>query len=204
VSINTNPLPETPTGLFANVVDSPDVLRFLYRHVHRTTAAYIEERMIARGWGKRAASGPQPTVNFGASPVTYQEIQPDENGTSVKPNTLAITPGDEGEDTLEELGGGYWQVVIPFFFDVYGDDQSISKSIASDVKALLTRGLVLPLYDWTTGTPAVVESSYIEFENVIGPERPVVAQISTEGFRRFWNVVKAEAHIYYVATGPAA
>lgn len=204
MSINTNPLPVTPSGLFSDVVHYNDVPRFMYRHVHRTVAAYIEEKMVAKGWPKRVASGSQPVSNFGAAPVTYQEIQPDENGKSVVANAIAITPGDEGDDVLQEMGGGYWEVLIPFFFDCYGEDQSISKSMASDVKSLITRGTVLPLYDWTTGTPVVVPESYIEFTDVFGPERPPVAQAAAEGFRRFWHVVKAEAHIFYVPASAAS
>lgn len=153
--------------------------------------------MTALGWGKRLRTGVQPAVNFGASPVTYQEIQPDENNVAITANTIAVTPGDEGIDELAELGGRYWHVAIPFFFDVYGDDQSIAKSIASDIKGLLTRGTVLPLLDWTSGIPVAVPQAYIEFELVIGPERPPAAQSATD-FRRFWSVVKAEAHTYYV------
>ncbi len=196
------PIPASPSGLFDGVPLLGDRTRFLYRHVHRTISAFIEEKLSARGWGKAVPSGPQPSVNFGATPLTYQEIQPDENGVTIKGNTVAITPGDEGEDHLAELGGGFWHVPIPFFFDVYGDDQSISKSIGSDIKSLLTRGTVIPLYDWTTGTPVLVPGSYIEFEFVTGPERPVAAQTATD-FRKYWHVVKAEAHTYYVPTLPA-
>jgi hypothetical protein len=183
-------------GLFDTIVTTTDSPRFLYRHVHRTISAFVEEKMITLGWPRPASSGPQPTVNFGATPVTYQEIQPDENNVAIASNTVAITPGDESDDVLGELGGGFWEVTIPFFFDVYGDDQSISKSIAADIKSLLTRGTCLPLYDWTSGTPTAVTGSYIEFEFVIGPERPPAAQQATD-FRRFWSVVKAEAHVYY-------
>lgn len=201
--MTVNDLPATPPNLFAGVDVSADVPRFLYRHIHRTISAYVEEKMTGLGWGKRVATGSQPTVNFGASPVTYQEIQPDENNVPVTPNTVAITPGDEDEDRLVEMGGGFWEVPIPFFFDVYGDDQSISKSIASDIKSLLTRGTCIPLFDWTTGTPIQVPESYIEFELVIGPERPPAAQQATD-FRRFWSVVKSEAHTYYVPVSPSA
>lgn len=196
-------IPVSPPNLFDGVPLLDDTVRFLYRHVHRTICAYTEEKLALRGWPRKVKTGLQPTVNFGATPLTFQEIQPDENGIPIKGNTVAITPGDEAADELEELGGGFWHVPIPFFFDVYGDDQSISKSIASDVKALITRGVVIPLYDWTTGLPVRVPESYVEFEFVTGPERPVAAQTATD-FRRWWHVVKCEAHTYYVprlATG---
>lgn len=195
-------IPVSPAGLFTNVPVLPDMPRFLYRHVHRTISAYIEEKLTTLGWGKAVPSGPQPSVNFGATPLTYQEIQPDENGQTVKSNTVAITPGDEQQDELGELGGGLWHVAIPFFFDVYGEDQSISKSIASDIKSLLTRGTVIPLYDWTTGTPVQANGAYIEFEFVLGPERPPVAQTASD-FRRYWQIVKCEAHTYYYPVSPS-
>lgn len=197
-----NSVPVSPTGLFSSSVALPDAPRFLYRHTHRTISAYVEEKLTAFGWGKRVDSGSQPSVNFGASPLTYQEIQPDENGVPIDANTIAITPGDEGQDELVELGGRFWHVSCPYFFDVYGDDQSIAKSIASDVKSLVTRGAVIPLYDWTTGTPVVVSESYIEFDLVTGPERPPAAQAATD-FRRYWQIVKAEAHTYYVPVSPS-
>lgn len=196
-------IPASPSGLFANVDVRPEAPRFLYRHVHRTISAYIEEKLTGLGWG-RAVAGPfQPTVNFGATPLTYQEILPDENGQTVKPNTVAVTPGDEGEDELGELGGGLWHVAIPFFFDVYGEDQSIAKSIASDIKSLITRGAVIALYDWTNGTPVQSNGGYIEFEFVTGPERPQVAQVASD-FRKYWQIVKCEAHAYYYPVSPSA
>ncbi len=165
-------------------------LRFRSRHVHKTVAEYLREKLGELGW----LTAP---INFNATAVTFREVQPDENGTSVAPNTVSVTAGDLGDDQETQLGGGIYEVVIPFFIDVYGESAGLAQSIAEDLREQLTHGRVLPLYDWNdVQAPARVDGAYIEFENVVGPERPQGSQTSAD-FRRFWRVVKAEAHVLY-------
>lgn len=163
-------------------------LRFRQRHVHRTIAAYIESALAELGWVV-------PPVNFGTVPVTFIEIQPDENGEKVAPNTVAITLGDEPADEDLEMGNGLQGLDLPVFVDIYGVEQSVAVSIASDVKSVL-KNAVIPLYDYT-GAPPVVTDDLIEFEDVTGPEKPAVAREASD-FRKYWRVVKAIAHVEFV------
>lgn len=177
-----------PTGLFPPAY-RPDV-RFRSRHVQKTLGEFIGEKLGELGW-----SG--SNVNFGATPITLREVSPDENGQSVAPNTVSVTTGDIAAEQLQQLGGGLWEVVIPIFVDVYGDSSAIAQSIAEDVKDQLSQGLTLPMYDWSdVQNPRSVPGSYIELDNVDGPSRPQAAATSQD-FRRFWRVVRGEAHVYY-------
>lgn len=176
--------------LFAPAVRSD--LRFRSRHVRRTLAAFVEETLAELGWVNEP-------VNFGSLPVTFEEIQPDENGKAIAPNTVAVTIGDVAADELYELGGGLYHLLVPAFFDVYGVNASIAQSIADDIKEQITRENIIPLYDWTIATAPVKTTSTIEFENALGPERPVAAAVSQD-FKRFWRVVKVECHVYYHPT----
>lgn len=166
-------------------------MRFRTRHIHKTICSYLETQMATLGW----VNDP---INFGASPLTFQEIQPDENGETVTPNLLAITLGDVDQDTLEQLGGGVWNMPIPVFFDVYGDNGSVAVSIADDVRDLVSRGQIISVYDWTDPSNPVKQDDYIEFERVVGPERPQ-ASIGSTDFRKHWRVVKGIARVYYAA-----
>lgn len=166
-------------------------MRFRTRHVHKTICDFLETQMTARGWVN-------VPINFGASPLTFMEIQPDENGEEVLPNLLAITIGDVPEDNLEQLGSGIWSVPIPVFFDIYGDNGSVAVSIADDVKDLVSRNMAISVYDWTDPNNPVEQSDYIDFERVVGPERPA-ASIGSSDFRKHWRVVKGIARVYYSA-----
>jgi hypothetical protein len=177
---------DTQSGLFAFAVVPS--LRFMSRQVHKTVARYVEEKLTELGW----VNDP---VNFGTVPLTFQEAIPEDNGKSVETNTVSITIGDVSEDIARELGGGYYEVIMPIFVDVYGQTASTSQSIADDVKEQMTRGVIIPVYDWTASTP-VVTSTTIEFENVLGPERPQASQALSD-FRKYWRVVKVEAHVFY-------
>lgn len=165
-------------------------LRFRQRHVRQTIADYIQAGLTDLGW----VDAP---VNFGATPLTFQEIDAEETvqGQQVAPNTVSTTLGDEPDDETYELGGGLESVDLPVFIDIYAENHSLAVSIASDVKRLL-KHKATPVVDYT-GTPTASATEYIEFESVIGPERPPASIGATE-FKRHWRVVKAIAVVYFV------
>ena len=164
--------------------------RFRSRHVQKTVAEFVEEKLNELGWFT-------PPINFNTAPITFKEIAPDENGIVVAANTVSVTAGDSSETLESQLGGGLYEIVIPIFVDVYGEKASIALSIAEDVKEQLSYGRVLPLLDWSdVQGPVVVDGAYIELENAVGPERPQASQVSQD-FRRHWRVVKVEAHVFY-------
>lgn len=165
-------------------------LRFRVRHVHKTVADFIEAELTALGWKN-------PPVNFGTVPVTFLEFQPDEAGKPIAANTVAITLGDEGAAEDEELGGGLRELAYPLFVDVYGANQSIAASIASDVKDIL-EDRYFPVLDFTTDPVGVPTSEYIELDkDDLTVERPGAAASATD-FRRYWRVVKSTVRVHYV------
>lgn len=165
-------------------------LRFRTRHVHKTLADYIEAQMSALGWVL-------PPTNFDTTPMTFIEFQPDEAGKSVKANTVAITLGDEPSAVDEELGDGLRVIKYPVFVDIYGENQSIAASIASDVKRIL-EDVYMPVRDFTTTTSGVASTEYLELDkdDVVIEKPPAAAGIAD--FKRYWRVVKTMAHVHYV------
>lgn len=168
-------------------------LRFHQRHIHKTVANYVEVGLTSLGWVN-------PPINFGTTPLSFMETQPEDEGVEVKENTVAISVGNEQVDMLEELGGGLYSVRLPLFFDVFTERSSLSVSVASDIKDLVTRGKAIYVKDWTDPANPVQVSELLYFEDVVGPEKPEVASVSTN-FRRHWRIVKAMAKVYY---GPSA
>lgn len=164
-------------------------LRFRIRHTHKTVADFLETGLAELGWV-------DPPVNFDTTAMTFLEFQPEEAGKAIAANTVAITFGDEPPTQAEELGDGLRSVAYPLQVDVYGANQSIAASIASDVKDLLSDAH-LAVRDFTADAAGVVTSDYIEIDrdgvSVLRP--PGTAGISD--FRRFWRIVEATALTYH-------
>lgn len=174
-------------------------LRFRTRHVHQTVCDYVKAQMVALGWGDTGLPLADPinsAVPFGAKPLSYMEVQPDEEGVPITPNLLAITLGDAGEDDLQQLGGGYYELPMPVFFDVYGESQGIAQSIASDVKDVVNYQLSIPVVDYTSSQLGAPTSELILFEDVTGPERPPASQVAAD-VRRHWRLVRGTVRVYH-------
>ena len=165
-------------------------LRFRIRHVHKTVADYIEAGLSDLGW----VNDP---VNFQTTPMTFLEFQPDEAGEKILPNTVAITLGDEGAAEDEEMGDGLRELVYPLFVDVYGANQSIAASIASDVKWLL-EDRYLQVRDFTSDPAGVETSEQIELDkDDVSVERPN-ASFGAADIRKYWRVVKTSVRVHYI------
>lgn len=165
-------------------------LRFRIRHVHKTIADYLEAGLTQLGWVN------QP-VNFATTPMTFLEFQPDEAGVSIAANTVAITLGDEPAALDLEMGDGLREIAFPVFVDVYGANQSVAASIASDIKALL-EDRYMAVLDFTTSATGVPTAERIELDkDDVSIEKPDAAN-GVQDFRRFWRVVKTTARVQYV------
>lgn len=171
-------------GTFAAPVPPP--LRFRQRHVHKTCVDYIRTGLDTLGWVN-------PPVNFGTRAVSFVEIQPDEAGVPVQPNTVAVTIGNEPEDLAEELGAGLTSCEYVLFVDVYGIDQSVAVSIASDIKDLL-KNTIIGLLDYTSNATGDATTAEIEFDSVV-IDKPIVAATGPD--KRYWRIVKAIARLYF-------
>lgn len=153
--------------------------------------------MKGLGWGDASLPSTDPlnaAVPFSSTPLTYVEIQPDENGKDVVENTLSITLGDGGSDDEMQLGGGLYDVIYPLFIDVYGVNGGIALSIAEDVKGLINYGMKINALDYTTDAAGVATDEWIEFEDVTGPEKPAAAAFAAD-FRKHWRIVKATVRV---------
>lgn len=162
-------------------------LRFRQRHVHQSCVDYLKESLDDLGW----VTAP---INFGTQAITFIEIQPEEAGVKVEPNTVAITIGDEPEDLEEELGAGLMSCEYVLFVDVYGIDQSIAVSIAGDIKDLL-RNKLIALRSYTTVIAGTETADTIEFDSVV-IDKPATAAAGPD--KRYWRIVKSIARLYYV------
>ncbi len=164
-------------------------MRFRQRHVQQTVVDYVIFEMTALGWVG-------PSVPFGGTPLSFIEADPEDALAGLVGNTLAISMGDEDEDVIEEMGGGFYSVQTPLFLDVFAEKHAIAVSIASDVKDLFNRGKQLKVYNYSTGVP-VESTEHIEFDQVVGPLKPQAAAMSTDNVRRHWRVVKAMCTVFY-------
>lgn len=174
-------------------------LRFRYRHVHATLFDYVRSSLIDLGWGNAALPADDPAnlaVNFGTPAATYIDNQPDEAGVAVAPNTIAVTLGDEPAAEDLELGGGLLEVAFPVYVDIYGQNQSIAVSIASDVKAMLEDHF-LTVCDYTARPPAPTDEVIEIDKEDVDVSRPQAA-IGSQDFKRYWRVVRARARVHYI------
>lgn len=180
------------------------MIRHKQRHIHASLVTFITAGLQADGW--LDANAP-----FGATPVTIVDYQPEERGTAIAPNTVAISMGDQGTDDEWELGGRYGgllSVEIPLFVDVYGERAAISLAIASDIKDRL-RWAVLPVFDQVqagfdndpfnqTGfdTDVSAPGMTIEVDSVMGPEAPKVVDTAGQ-LKQHWRVLRARTVTYF-------
>jgi hypothetical protein len=165
-------------------------LRFRIRHVHKTVADYLEAELQRLGWVDEP-------VNFATTPMTFLEFQPEEAGKAIVANTVAITMGDEPAADDLEMGDGLREIAFPLFVDVYGANQSIAASIASDVKQLL-EDRYMPVLDFATSSEGVPTNERIELnKDDVSVEKPDASQ-GAQDFRRFWRVVKTTARVHYI------
>lgn len=173
-------------------------LRFRYRHVHATLFADIRSRMIELGWGDSSLPANAPanaTVNFGTGPATYVDYPPEEIGP-VNPNTIVVTLGDEPAAEDLEMGSTFREVAIPLFVDVYGANQSIAVSIASDIKDIC-EDAYLVVRDHTQVPPAPTNEVIELDKDDVGVSRPS-ASIGAQDFKRYWRTVNTLARVSYL------
>jgi hypothetical protein len=175
-------------------------LRFRYRHVHATLYSFIREQLIELGWGDSSLAANDPSnasVNFGTVPATYHDIQPDEAGLQVVSNTVAVTLGDEPGVVDWEMGNGLRLVEYPLFIDVYGANQSIAQSIASDARDLLDDRYLL-VKDFIQRPPVETDEQIELLHEDLTVSRPQ-ASLGASDFKRYWRVVRGVARVYYQA-----
>lgn len=175
-------------------------LRFRYRHVHATLHSHLRSELVALGWGDTGRSANDPanaTVNFGTTPATYLDLQPDEAGMQVAANTIAITLGDEPGNVDWEMGSGLRLVAYPLYVDVYGQNQSVAQSIAADVRDLLD-DKYLWVKDFIQRPPVDTDEQIELLHEDISITRPQ-ASLGASDFKRYWRVVRAIARVYYQA-----
>lgn len=161
----------------------------------RGQAAYVEETIrsyLATQLGVLGWMGAAGTLPYGAqSPVVIIDYLPAATDP-VADNTIAMTCGDEDDDTPQELGaasGGLFQTTRPYFIDIFGEGPGIALRIADDVKAIFTGKLAgtsryQKVLDPVTGGGATLANHLLEFADVVRTKPQNV------DYKRNWQVVK--------------
>lgn len=185
--------------------ETPPAFRFRSRHALESIARYLKQQLIAYKWGDAAlplTDAVNTNINFHGTPVTYLSVTPDESGTDVAPNTVVVSLEGSSRDDEQELGanyGGLYAVTYSLYVDVYGESMSVARSIADDVKVLLAKGRYLTVFDFSA-SPPVATTEQIQFDDIVGPDRPPAAlNAPTADFRRRWFVVSGLAVCYFTA-----
>jgi hypothetical protein len=170
-------------------------LRHRSRHLRATLYNKTRADLDDLGW----ISAP---VNFGATPITVIDYQPDERGEIVATNTVAVSIGDVTNDEDAELGaavGGLRSAWYPVFIDVYMATQALTDAVCDDIRDIYDNDF-FPLIDQITGQPCDGNDGRpaitIEIEEVIGPDRPT-AGASIEAFKKYWRIMRLGCRVYY-------
>lgn len=163
------------------------------RMVTQTTRDYVLAQLTTLGWFASPGSLP-----FGATAaITLTEEMPALDGAIV-PNTVAFTEGTVPDDTPGEVGasgGGLWLTTYTYFFDVFGENISMARAIASDLRAILTGKLAGTnrfqlLTDYSL-TPPAPSTALIEFKDV------VLTRPENQLYQRNWMALKVTAELQY-------
>ena len=160
-------------------------MRHRQRHLHRTIFTTVRDALDDAGW----ITAP---VNFGTTPVTVIDYEPQQIGETPAYNTVAVSIGDQTADEEYELGG-LMETSYAVFVDIYPTQESIGVAIAEDVKDVLT-DLLIPLKDYTSSAAGTDTEEQIEFRHVMVE---VVPSAATTLDKRSWRVVKATAVCFH-------
>lgn len=185
----SNPVsPATSPGNTASYSSyAPSPIRFRSRHLLATIYNHYSAAMSERGWIT-------PPINFGATPLTLLDYQPDERTEPIKKNTAIVTLGDFTADADEEMGtrgGGLRSALYPVFIDVFMEEQALSLAICDEIRDIYTDQWI-PLINQIDG--AQVPAADIEITRVLGPERGAVGP---EAFRRYWRTMRLDCKLYF-------
>ena len=163
-------------------------MRHLTRHAHQTLCATVKTALIATGW---IPTAPVTTAIFGATPVTFMEIDPQTAGLKIALNTVAVTLGPRNATEEAELGGLVSTSYI-LFVDVYGEAWSVTAALVDDIIEAI-QYLRTPVLDYTSGT-GVESTYYIELDEMQEDEPPAAGS----GDRRYWRVVSGVVTVFYL------
>jgi hypothetical protein len=166
-------------------------LRHRSSHVQRTLYNHVRAN-LAPDWTTEP-------VLFGAAPLRYVEGQSmdDAPAADLRPNVLYLTLADEGPDSLQQLGGGLYEVTYSLFVDVYGETGQMAWRILEDVKRLLHER-VLRVVDYAPSTPVQTDEQVeLDVIAIEPPGRATSGERSMEARRR-WRVLTAWAHVTFM------
>lgn len=162
-------------------------IRFRSRHLHATVFDYVTLKLTELGWVT-------PPINFGTTPCTLIDYQPDERTEQIKPNTVAVSLADYANDEDEELGaavGGVRSAPYQIYIDVYMQRQAEAQAICDDIRDIFTDEF-LYLVDQISGEQT---QNMIEVENINGPEK--ISGASADQFKRYWRAMRLDLRLYF-------
>ena len=108
-------------------------MRYLSRHLQATVQDLVERHLAALGWLDPA------DAPFGALPVIVQRARPSESQLqAIEPNLVAVSFGEQGDETDAELGAGVTSSDHVLFVDVLAESGGVGLALAEDVRDLLT------------------------------------------------------------------
>jgi len=164
-------------------------MRHRTRHIHKTLCDVVLAGLTKDGWitDPLGLAG----INYGATAVTFMEIQPEEAGLEIQPNTVAVTLGNQAPMQEAELGGGLYASEYVFYVDVYGESWSVTASLCDDIRTYV-EPLRMQANDYTTGTAVASTDHFIEIDEVQEDDPPAAGA----GDRRYWRVLSGVLTVY--------
>lgn len=165
-------------------------LRHSDRHILHSVADYLESMLDSLDW-----TTPDATP-FGA-PVVDLRREPAFAGDKLLPSitagTVAITAGSEASPDPEEMGGPLSLQEIPIFVDVFENDYTIARALATDIRDIFLGRIpgskrFCEVVNQATGVP--VPGWQVEFTDVerIDPDNSLSLR---------WQTVHVTASTYF-------
>lgn len=139
--------------------------RFVYQRVYKQLEFHL---MGPFGWdGVLLGRMPWGAVR----PLTMQDLPLDPKTGPLTPNAVALTEGHQPDDVEIELGEGLFETTSTIFIDIFGESMSVTKSLASDIRSILTgratgTNRYLDLLDYSDPAEPVLPGHLIHLEDI--------------------------------------
>ncbi len=168
------------------------MIRHFGRHMYQSVYDHLSEGLNGLGWMSEGG--------FKSTVVRMQNYVPDETGTAIAPNLVAVTLLDEGPELEAEMGDLLVSIEPTFVVDIYGENQAVALAIAEDVKDILRGRIngytrIIPMYDYSQDPRQLLDGVWAENTDVVR-----LPSQRTE-LRRQWQVVRWTLQVEYTPTG---
>ncbi len=188
----------TPAPTPAPTPDPAPYVRHVSLRLQEAVTRHLRKAMTELGWLDPTVGNRTLPVPFGADPFRWQvgRLPESDPRSTIKPNLLALSFGEEPPEEEQELGAGLVMLQTALQVDVVPENEALGVAVANDLRDVLTgrlpgyrRGMDLRIYD---GDPdgTIAPGYWIAFEEVSRHRNDSV------DFRLDWQQVTCLVELY--------